>query len=78
MTKEIKRFEAKKDYTTRSVCDYNCIFTTTILKRTKKTVLILNGMDKHPIRRKIHIYDNAECIFPFGSYSMAPILRATK
>ena len=27
------------------------------------------------VKRKVHVYDNAEFIYPYGKYSMAPIAR---
>ena len=59
----------------RSICDSNCIFTGTVLKRTAKTVTISSrGEEK---RCKIHISeDGGEFIFPYGRYSMAAIFRA--
>ena len=65
------KFEAGKTYTTRSVCDHNCIIAVTIDKRTTKTVTA-NGRTF-----RVAEYDGAEFIKPWGSYSMAPIIRAT-
>lgn len=68
------KFEVGKTYTTRSACDHNCIFSHEILNRTAKTVTIKGHGEI--IRRKIHIYDGNETIYPYGTYSMAPILTA--
>ena len=76
MNNEIKRFEINKEYFTRSACDHECIFNTTILRRTAKTVTIKDALNKQPVRRKIHIYDNAEAIFHVGKFSMAPVINA--
>jgi len=57
-----------------SICDSNCIFTGTVLKRTAKTVTIkTNGVEK---RCKIHDLGDGEFIYPNGRYSMAAIFRA--
>jgi hypothetical protein len=73
---EMKKFEANTEISARSICDHECIFEATVLKRTAKTVTIkYRGEEK---RCKIHVdsYDGGEYIFPMGQYSMAPIMRA--
>ena len=68
------QFEPGKTYTCRSIGDYSCIITARILKRTAKTVTAeVEGKAK---TFRPGIYDEAEYIRPWGSYSMAPILRA--
>ncbi|WP_022669431.1 hypothetical protein [Desulfospira joergensenii] len=74
---EIKKFEVSKTYGTRSICDHNCIFKFTIIRRTDKSVWIQRPGETKIERRKIDIWDGAENIFPHGKYSMAAILRAT-
>lgn len=32
------QFEAGKTYTTRSICDHDCIISLTVIKRTAKTI----------------------------------------
>ncbi len=69
----MKKFEVNKEYTSRSICDSECIFKIKILSRTNKTVVIYTG-DK--IKRiKIHVDTNGEYIQP-DKYSMSPIYRA--
>lgn len=74
----IAKFEINKTYKTNSVCDSECIFKFKVLKRTEKSVWIIDAKESNPItiRKKIDIFDNTESIFPLGKYSMAPILRA--
>jgi len=72
----MKTFKVKKSYSTRSICDSNCIWNFEVIKRTAKTVTIFDKMDRVEKRCKIHIYDNCEMIYPLGHYSMAPSLRA--
>ncbi|KKN01360.1 hypothetical protein LCGC14_1128570 [marine sediment metagenome] len=70
----MKRFEIAKTYMTCSACDHNCIFSHKILYRTKKMVIIkVHGEN---VRRKIEVYNDSETIYPYGKYSMAPILTA--
>ena len=72
---QITQFEVGKIYATRSVCDYNCIISVTVQKRTAKTVqVLLDGKSKS---FRVGGYDGAEYIRPWGSYSMCPIIRAT-
>jgi hypothetical protein len=78
MIMKITRFEINKEYSTRSICDHDCIFKTTIISRTAKTVTIKDNFNKEPVRKKIHIFDNAEAIYHLGIYSMAPVIRADR
>lgn len=79
MTTTIKRFETGKTYTMRSVCDYDCIWTYTVIKRTACTVTL---KDEHGdiktcriSKLGIEIFGEESCN-PLGNYSMAPTLRA--
>lgn len=71
----MNKFTVGQKLSTSSICDSECIYTETILKRTKKTVTITaHGEEK---RCKIHHDDDGnEFIFPYGQYSMCPIFRA--
>jgi hypothetical protein len=67
-------FEIGKTYSTRSVCDNDCIIAVTIEKRTAKTVTAkLRGETKV---LRVKEYGDAEFIKPWGTFSMAPIIRA--
>ena len=70
------KFEIGKTYETRSVGDYNCIFSITVLKRTAKTITIKNW-DNREATKRVKIDDGVE-YFHDGSYSMAPIFKASK
>lgn len=69
---DVAKFEAGKTYSTRSICDHNCIITVTIAKRTAKTVTTTEGKTFRP-----GVYNNAEFIQPWGRYSMSPSIAAT-
>ena len=69
------KFQEGKTYSTNSICDSDCWFVFRIERRTEKSVWIKDG--KKIVRHKIHIWDGVENIKPYGTYSMAPILRAT-
>jgi hypothetical protein len=72
----MKQFEAGKTYQTRSICDHECIFSFTIISRTKKFVTLkAQGEIK-----KVGVKDLGEWewAFPLGRYSMAPMIRADR
>lgn len=69
------KFEAGKTYSTRSICDHDCVISVTIEKRTAKTVTATFRGEQKTFR--VGEYDGAEFIKPWGSYSMAPVIRAT-
>lgn len=70
------KFEIGKTYTTRSICDHECIYTAKVLKRTAKTVLVKLSGESEPKRRRVREWRGVECFNPFGTYSMAPVIRA--
>lgn len=71
-------FQVGKTYFARSMCDSDCIFSFVIHSRTAKSVTV----DVHGkrVRRGLTVsaYDGVEQFKPFGSYSMAAIIRADK
>ena len=70
------KFKQGQQLSSRSICDHECIYTSTVLKRTAKTVTIdVHGDTK---RCKIHEYEGVEFIYPFGKYSMCPIFKADR
>lgn len=71
-------FEVGETYSMTSVGDHNCVWKYKVVKRTTKTITLegIDGADGGGTKRP-SIWDNAESVNPLGSYSMAPILRAT-
>jgi hypothetical protein len=65
-------FQTGKTYTTCSVCDSDCIISVTVTKRTAKTITTAEGKTL----RISTDYTGAECVKPWGNYSMAPVVRA--
>lgn len=65
-------FTTGKTYTTRSACDHDCIISITVAKRTAKTVTTSEGKTL----RISADYTGAECVKPWGSFSMAPVISA--
>lgn len=74
----MKTFEIGKTYSMKSPCDQNCVWTYKVTARTAKTVTISDGEKEKKCRisSQYSQYNKAETVFPLGSYSMCPILRA--
>jgi hypothetical protein len=76
-----QQFEVGKTYATRSLGDYDCIFSFTIRARTAKSV-ILDANACHErgelVRRSIKVRDEVETFRPFGTYSMCATIYATE
>jgi hypothetical protein len=66
------QFEIGKTYATRSICDYDCIFSITIASRTEKTIKTTDGKTLR-VNTK---YSKFEQVKPFGTYSMATVIAA--
>jgi len=73
---EIHVFEVGKTYSTRSACNSDCVFSVTIASRTKSTVTTTDGK-RFTIAKNETQWNQAETIFPWGRYSMAPAIKAT-
>ncbi len=71
-----KQFQVGRTYFDRSACDYDCIFSFTILARTAKSVTV--KVHNNTVRRGLTVRDGIEQFKPFGSYSMAAVVRADK
>ena len=74
----MKKFEVGTQYSMTSICDHECVWTYTVTARTAKTITITDGKEtlKCRVNQKISEYHNAETVYPFGRYSMAPSLVA--
>lgn len=70
------KFQTGRTYQTRSICDYECIHSLTILARTDKTVTV--QVHGKTVRRGLALRDGVEQFKPFGNYSMAAVIRADK
>ena len=72
----MKTFEIGKTYTTRSICDSECIYSATVVARTPKTIQAsIHGKVK-TFRVAPNWDGSAEMFKPFGTYSMCPIMQA--
>lgn len=72
----MSKFETGKTYETRSVGDHDCIFSIKIVRRTAKTVLVFIKGQAGAKTLRIGTHEGVEYVKPFGSYSMAPIVKA--
>jgi hypothetical protein len=70
------KFQVGKTYATRSICDYDCIFSFEILSRTEKTVT--TKVHGKLVKRGVKVSDGIEQFKPFGSYSMCAVITAEK
>jgi hypothetical protein len=69
------KFKVGKEYSCRSICDYECVWLFNVIKRTAKSIWIKDSRGD-VIRKKISLYDNTEIVYPLGRYSMCPVLKA--
>lgn len=81
------QFEINKVYSMRSACDYDCIWSYKVIKRTACTVTLQQlHRDGKPYGKTINCriskgdsaFYNAEAVSPLGKYSMSPILVANR
>jgi hypothetical protein len=72
--KMTNQFQVGRTYATRSICDYDCIFSFTILARTAKTVT--TQVHGKAVRRGLNVWNGVEQFKPFGNYSMCAIVGA--
>ena len=78
----MKTFKTNEIYKCRSICDYNCVWTYKVVKRTAATITI-KDMDSKDIKtcrisKKLSEYFGSEMVHPMGNYSMAPSLWADR
>ena len=83
---EIKKFKVGNQYSMRSACNHECVWTYKVLARTACTVTLAqvmsNGKTKADIitcriNKGLSEFSGAESVKPLGSYSMCPILSAS-
>lgn len=75
MSNQPKTIQAGQTLTARSACDYNCIFSVTVIDR-KGQFATVQERAREPNRVKVRIdIDGNEYVMALGTYSMAPIFR---
>lgn len=65
------KFEAGQTYSTRSPCDHDTVISISVFSRTTKTIKTACGKTL-----RIAEYEGHETVKPWGSYSMAPVIKA--
>ena len=70
------KFEIGKTYQDRSACDYDTIYSFTVVSRTAKQ-LTIEGHGK-TCRRGIYVYNGVEHCKPHGTYSMCAVISADR
>ena len=67
-------FTVGQSYSTRSICDHECIYTITVVSRTNCFITAsVHGAEK---RMRVFAYEGQERVKPFGTYSMCPVISA--
>lgn len=71
------KFKANTTYRTRSICNYDTIYTWEIVKVSEKSVWLKGSLVEGTKRCKIKSYSDGSGTFvePLGSYSMSPTIR---
>jgi len=72
----IQSFQVGHLVSATSVCDHECVWTFEVVARTAKFVTLRNVRTDETYRVGVKVSDGEEWTLPFGSYSMAPIVRA--
>lgn len=70
------QFQTGKTYSTRSIGDYDCIFSFEVIARTAKR-LTLSYRGK-TFQRGVYNLDGVERCKPMGTYSMCPVISADR
>lgn len=65
------KFETGHTYSTRSPCDQDTVIAISVLSRTTRTIKTTCGKTL-----RVAEYEGQETVKPWGSYSMAPIIKA--
>lgn len=70
----MKQFQIGHSYATRSLCDYECVFSFVISGRTAKT--ITTKVHGEIVKRGLKVRGGVESFKPYGTYSMCPVVYA--
>ena len=77
-TNDLAAFQVGRTYSTRSVCDHECIFSITVESRTACFITTAAAKHQPSKRLKVNEWDGAETVAPMGQYSMCPIINASR
>jgi hypothetical protein len=70
------QFQTGKTYYCRSICDYDCVFIFTVVKRTAKFVTLSSDQGTKRVGVSEGYEGGHEVAYPHGKYSMCAVLRA--
>lgn len=71
-------FEVGATYSCTSACDSDCVWTFTVARRTAKFVTLVDQQTGDTYRVGVKTWDGVEYALPFGSFSMAPSIKADR
>lgn len=77
----MERFVTGKTYECRSICDYDCVWSYEVVKRTESTVTIKDTHSGEVSTKRVlkcSEHFGVEMLEPLGHYSMCPTLSADK
>jgi hypothetical protein len=74
----VVKFEIGVSYFCRSACNYDCIWHFRIVRRTGKSVWIVDDETGKEVRKGVRVWDGVEKFEPFGRYSMSPVASADR
>ena len=72
------KFEVGKTYTGRFITDSGCEFEVKILSRTDKRIKFVDLITKEIKSVGVKVLDGFEIAYPFGKYSLAPTIKASR
>lgn len=79
MTNAVQKFQIGKTYSTRAACDWDTIYSWTVIARTTKTVTLKDRHGEISKRGVKADYDGtSEACYPDGKYSMCPVIKADR
>lgn len=73
------KFETGRNYSMRSICDHECVWSFTVKARTAQMITLVDEKGKEikcRICKQVSEWNKAETVYPLGRYSMAPSLTA--
>lgn len=71
------QFNVGQTYTTRSICDYDCVYSWKVVRTSKTSVWFTGSCVKGVQRRSVKTnLDGRQFLSPLGTYSMSPTIHA--
>ena len=77
---EYPTFKVGETYATRSICDNDCIYSATVVRRTAKTVTFREDGREYTrrISKGLSEFCGCEAVHPHGTFSMCPTFTANR